>query len=114
MRYIALAAAVLVVSASVPALAQQGGPVGAVGEEGTTSTASQESFFPLWKSLREGKQFLPPYGINLVLFDLSGQWDVKNFSASVSGNQLVSIAGKADVHPFTYGLLGDGWVLPFF
>ena len=113
MRYLAVAAAVLVMSASSPAIAQQGGPVAAVGDEGATSTASQESFFPLWKSLLEGKKFLPPYGINLVLFDLSGQWDVKNFSAAVSGNELVSIAGKADVHPFTYGLRGDVWVLPF-
>ena len=110
MRYLALAIVAIVLGVSVPAHAQQPGPIAAVGEEGA---ASSDSIFPLWKSLLDGKKFLPPYGINLVLFDLSGQWDVKNFSASVSGNELASLSGKADVHPFTYGARADVWVFPF-
>ena len=110
MRYIAVAIAVIVLGASVPAHAQQPGPIADVGDEGT---ASSDSIFPLWKSLLEGRKSLPPYGVNLVLFDLSGQWDVKNFSASVGSNELASVSGKADVHPFTYGARADVWVLPF-
>jgi hypothetical protein len=109
-RYLALAIVAIVLGVSVPAHAQQPGPIAAVGEEGA---ASSDSIFPLWKSLLDGKKFLPPYGINLVLFDLSGQWDVKNFSAAVGGNELASLSGKADVHPFTYGARADVWVFPF-
>jgi len=90
--------------------AQQSGPLAPVGGN---QPVSSDSIFPLWKSLLEGRQFLPPYGVNLVLMDLSGQWDVKSFSASVNGNQLVSVSGTAHVHPFTYGVRGDVWVLPF-
>jgi hypothetical protein len=112
LRYIAIAISIAIIglSASLPASAQQSGPVAAVGGE---DPASSDSFFPLYKSLLKGRNFLPPYGVNLVLFDLSGQWDVKNFSASVNGNELVSVNGKANVHPFTYGVRGDVWVLPF-
>jgi len=110
LRYIGFAIGVLVLCISVPANAQQSGPVAAVGDE---STESSDSIFPLWKSLLEGKKFLPPYGINVVLLDLSGQWDVKSFSASVNGNQLASVSGNANVHPFTYGGRADVWVLPF-
>ena len=110
MRYLALAIVAIVLGVSVPAHAQQPGPIAAVGEEGA---ASSDSIFPLWKSLLEGKKFLPPYGINLVLFDLSGQWDVKNFSAAVGSNEVASVSGKADVHPFTYGARADVWVFPF-
>ena len=110
MRYLAVAIVAIVLGVSVPAHAQQPGPIAAVGEEGA---ASSDSIFPLWKSLLDGKKFLPPYGINLVLFDLSGQWDVKNFSAAVGGNELASLSGKADVHPFTYGARADVWVFPF-
>jgi hypothetical protein len=95
---------------SVPAQAQQPGPIAAVGGQ---DTASSDSFFPLWKSLLKDGKFLPPYGVNLVLFDLSGQWDVKNFSASVNGKEAVSVSGKADVHPFTYGIRTDVWIFPF-
>jgi hypothetical protein len=109
-RYFTLAIALVVLNVSVPAYAQQGGPVVAVGGE---DAANSDSFFPLWKSLLEGKNFMPPYGVNLVLLDLSGQWDVKNFSAAVNGNELVSISGKANVHPFTYGPRADVWVFPF-
>jgi hypothetical protein len=110
LRYIALVMVVMVLGVCVPANAQQSGPVVAVADEGSTSS---DSFFPLWKSLLEGKKFLPPYGVNFVLFDLSGQWDVKNFSASVNGNELASVNGTANVHPFTYGPRADVWVLPF-
>jgi hypothetical protein len=110
LRHIALALAVIALNAALPANAQQGGPVGAVGGD---SPASSDSIFPLWKSLLQGKNFLPPYGINLVLFDLSGQWDVKDFSAAVNGHEIASVSGKANVHPFTYGIRADLWVLPF-
>jgi hypothetical protein len=110
-RYIALAIAVAALGVlAVPALAQQPGPTAAVGDEGA---ANSDSFFPLCKSLIKDGKFLPPYGINLVLFDLSGQWDVKNFSVAVNGNEAASVSGKADVHPFTYGGRADVWVLPF-
>ena len=81
-RYTALTSIVIVLVFSVPANAQQGGPVASVGDE-TSASSSSDSIFPLYKSLLQGRNFLPPYGINLVLFDLSGQWDVKSFSASV-------------------------------
>ena len=110
MRYIALAILSIVLGVFVPVHAQQSGPLAPVGGD---STPSPDSLFPLWKSLLDGRKFLPPYGVNLVLFDLSGQWDVKSFSASVNGNQLVSVSGKANVHPFTYGARADVWVFPF-
>jgi hypothetical protein len=109
-RSVALAVVVVVLNVAVPARAQQSGPLAPVGDN---STASSSSIFPLWKSLLEDRKFLPPYGINLVLLDLSGQWNVKSFSASVKGNELVSVSGKANVHPFTYGGRADLWVLPF-
>jgi hypothetical protein len=110
LRPIALAIVFTVLNVPVPANAQQGGPVVAiVGDDAPSS----DSMFPLCKSLLGGRNFLPPYGINLVLFDLSGQWDVKNFSAAVNGNELASVSGRANVHPFTYGVRGDLWVLPF-
>ena len=111
MRSLALAAAVVVLAVSLPARAQQPGPIADVGGQETPS--SDTSIFPLWKSLLEGRNFLPPYGINLVLFDLSGQWDVQNFSVSVNGNDIASVNGKADVHPFTTGARADLWVFPF-
>ena len=110
MRSIVLAFVVIALGSSLPATAQQSGPVAALGED---STASSDSMFPLYKSLLEGKKFLPPYGLNLVLLDLSGQWDVKSFSASVGDNEIANVAGKADVHPFTYGGRADLWLLPF-
>ena len=110
MRYVVLAIVVIVLNVSAPANAQQSGPVAAVGDD---SPVSSDSTFPLWKSLLEGKKFLPPYGINLVLLDLNGQWDVKSFSASVGGNEIASVSGNAHVHPFTYGGRADVWVLPF-
>jgi hypothetical protein len=109
-RYIAFAIVLVILGVSAPAKAQQGGPVAAVGGD---APASPDSFFPLYKSLLEGKNFLPPYGINLVLFDLSGEWDVKSFSASVNGNEVANVNGKANVHPFTYGPRADVWVFPF-
>jgi len=109
-RYIALAILGIVLGASVPAHAQQPGPIAAGGEE---DLAGSDSVFPLWKSLLEGKKFLPPYGVNLVLFDLNGQWDVKSFSAAVGGNEVASVSGTAHVHPFTYGGRADVWVFPF-
>ncbi len=113
MRPIALALVVMALGGvSLPAPAQQSGPVAAIGDESPGSPSS-ESMFPLWKSVLEGKKFVPPYGINLVLLELSGQWDVKSFSAAVGGNELASVSGKADVHPFTYGGRADLWVLPF-
>ena len=54
-----------------------------------------DSFFPLWKSLLKGRKFMPPRGITVVLVDLSGEWDVQSFSASVGGNQLASVSGTA-------------------
>jgi hypothetical protein len=110
LRYLGLAIVAIVLGVSVPAHAQQPGPIAAVGAEGA---ANSDSIFPLWKSLLGDKKFLPPYGINLVLFDLSGQWDVKSFSASVGNNEVASVSGKADVHPFTYGARADVWVFPF-
>jgi len=109
-RHITLAIVLIVLNVLFPVHAQQSGPLAPVGGD---STPSSDSVFPLWKSLLDGRKFLPPYGINLVMFDLSGQWDVKNFSASVNGNQLVSVSGKANVHPFTYGARADLWLLPF-
>jgi hypothetical protein len=110
LRSIALALVVIALGISMSANAQQSGPVAAVGDD---STASSDSMFPLWKSLLDGKKFLPPYGVNLVLLDLNGQWDVKSFSASVGGNEVASVSGNAHVHPFTYGARADLWVLPF-
>jgi hypothetical protein len=109
-RYLALAMVVIALAVSSPANAQQAGPIAPVGGD---SAPSSDSIFPLWKSLLEGRNFLPPYGINLVLFDLSGQWDVKNFSVAVNGNEVASANGKANVHPFTYGGRADLWVFPF-
>lgn len=111
MRYSVVATLMIVMGISGPVHAQQPGPVAPVGAR---DNEASESFFPLWKSLLEGKKFLPPYGVNLVFFDLSGEWEVKNFSAAVGDNQIASVSGKANVHPFTYGARGDVWVLPFF
>jgi hypothetical protein len=109
MRYSSLAFAFIVLVASAPSYAQQAGPIVAVeADEG-----SPDSVFPLWKSLLEDGKFLPPYGLNVVIFDLSGQWDVQNFSASVGDDELASLNGQADVHPFTYGARADVWVFPF-
>ena len=106
------ATAALILFTAVPLLAQQAGPVAPLG--GEPGTAASTSLFPLWKSLLEGRTgFPPPYGINVVLMDLSGHWDVKEFSASVAGNEVASISGSANVHPFTYGARADVWVLPF-
>ncbi len=110
MRHISLFIVIVVLGAAAPSYAQQAGPVNDVGD---AETSSSDSIFPLWKSLLNGKKTLPPYGVNLVLFDLSGQWDVKNFSAAVNGNELASVSGKAQVHPFTYGVRTDVWVFPF-
>ncbi len=110
MRYITVLIVGLVLAYSVPAHAQQPGPILAEVEQ---PAGNSDSFFPLWKSLLEEGKFLPPYGVNLVLFDLSGKWDVKKFSAAVQGNELASLSGHADVHPFTYGFRADVWVLPF-
>jgi hypothetical protein len=111
LRYLAIAIVIVGLVVAVPARAQQAGPVVVVAEDNNGS--SSDSIFPLWKSLLGDKKFLPPYGVNLVVLDLSGQWDVKNFSASVNGNQLASLDGRADVHPVTYGVRTDVWVLPF-
>lgn len=111
MRRSAPLVAILALFASLPLLAQEGGPVGPVGEG--PAEPGKESLFPLWKSLLEGREFLPPYGVNLVLFDLSGGWDVRSFSASIDGNEVGSLSGTANVHPFTYGVRADVWVLPF-
>ncbi len=111
MRQALLAIAFLALSASVPAHGQQGGPPANPATDGGSS--SKESLFPLWKSLLEGREFPPPYGVNVVLLDMSGQWDVSNFSVTVDGNQLASLTGTANVHPFTYGARADVWVLPF-
>jgi hypothetical protein len=110
MRYITLAILVVVLGVFAPAHAQQPGPIVDVGDE---DAAKSDSFFPLWKSLLGERKSLPPYGVNLVLFDLSGEWNVKNFSAAVGNNEIASVSGKAAVHPFTYGVRGDVWVLPF-
>ena len=45
--------------------------------------------------------------------DLSDQWDLKSFSVAVGGNEVASVRGRADVHPFTYGARGDVMVFPF-
>lgn len=103
---------ILALGGSVPARAQQPGPVGSALTP-DAATGAPDSFFPRWKSLLKGRKFMPPHGINLVFFDLSGQWDVKEFSASVGGNELASLSGQANVHPFTYGGRADVWVLPF-
>src|SRR3974390_897714 len=108
--YIVVGLLVMLLGSSVPAIAQQSGPVAAVGGD---SAVSSDSIFPLWKELLEGKKFLPPYGINLVLLDLNGKWDGQSFSASVNGNEVASVSGNAHVHPFTYGARADVWVLPF-
>jgi len=110
LRYTSLMIVLIVLGSSVPAHAQQGGPVVVVADK---DAAGSDSFFPLWKSLLPDGKFLPPYGINLVLFDLSGKWDVENFSASVGDNEVASVAGSAHVHPFTYGVRADVWVFPF-
>lgn len=110
MRHSALAILMITLAATIPANAQQPGPVGAVGGD---EPVRSDSTFPLWKSLLGDKKFLPPYGLNLVAFDLSGQWDVKNFSAAVGDNAVASVSGTAHVHPFTYGARGDVWVFPF-
>ena len=52
-------------------------------------------------------------GVNMVLMDLSGRWNVQKFSAAVGNNEIASISGNAQVHPFTYGVRGDVWILPF-
>src|SRR3974390_3064765 len=109
-RCLAFALIVFALNVAVPARAQQSGPFADVGDE---SPATSTSIFPLWKSLLEDRKFLPPYGINLVLLDLSGQWNVKSFTASVKDNELVSVSGKANVRPFTYGGRADLWVFPF-
>ncbi len=110
LRCLAIAVVLVGLVVVTPVHAQQPGPVAAVGgDEG----ADSDAIFPLWKSLLGDRKFLPPYGINLVVLDLSGQWDVKNFSASVNGNELAALSGRADVHPTTYGVRGDVWVLPF-
>ena len=110
LRHIALAILAIILSIRAPVHAQQPGPVAPVG---SGSAVSDDALFPLWKSLLKDRDFLPPYGINLVLFDLSGQWDVKSFSASINGNEVASLSGNAHVHPFTYGGRADVWVLPF-
>jgi len=112
MRYMALAIMCVVLGFSGRAHAQAAGPLLSVDDEAKPSSDSQ-SIFPLYKSLLQGRNFLPPYGVHLVLFDLSGEWNVKEFSAAVSGNELVSVSGKANVHPFTYGARADLWLFPF-
>ena len=109
MHRLAFAAALVSLGVTVPALAQQSGPVAAAGVE----AVNPDSMFPLWKSLLGDRKFLPPYGMNIVLFDLSGNWDVENFSAAVGDNEVVALDGNADVHPFTYGLRADLWLFPF-
>ena len=110
MRILRLALIVGLLGACIQAHSQQPGPFAAVEVEGQTDS---DSVFPLWKSLLEGRKFMPPYGVNLVLMDLSGQWNVKEFSAAVGNNQIASVSGKAHVHPFTYGARADVWLLPF-
>ena len=110
MRYLALAIFVTALGLAVPAHAQQPGPIAAVGDD---NKVVSDSVFPLWKSLLKDGKFLPPYGINLVMFDLNGQWDVTNFSASINGRDVASLSGQAEVHPFTYGVRADVWVFPF-
>jgi len=110
LRILRLALIVGLLGACIQAHSQQPGPFAAVEVEGQTDS---DSVFPLWKSLLEGRKFMPPYGVNLVLMDLSGQWDVKEFSAAVGNNQIASVSGNAHVHPFTYGARADVWLLPF-
>ena len=112
MRYISLVILLAVLGASAPSYAQQPGPIDDVATD-QSSGSDSNSIFPLWKSLLGDKKSMPPYGINLVAFDLSGQWDVKNFSAAVNGRPVVAISGDAQVHPFTYGFRTDVWVFPF-
>jgi hypothetical protein len=103
-----IATAVLFLPATAPG--QESAPlVPIAGADGDTIN----SFFPLWKSLLKGRKFMPPRGITVVMVDLSGEWDVQSFSASVNGNELASVSGSANVHPFTYGGRADVWVLPF-
>lgn len=97
--------------ASLPAPGQQPGPTTPVG--GAEGAPAGDSLFPLWKSLLAGKEFLPPYGVNLTLVDIQGTWDVESFSVSVDGHRIVGLSGTAKVHPFTYGGRADVWVLPF-
>ena len=111
MRTIIAAAALAILCTSFPAYAQQPGPVAAVGAE--KEDPPRTRIFPLWKSLLGGREFMPPWGINLVFFDLSGQWDVESFSASIEGDELASLSGTANVHPFTYGGRADVWIFPF-
>jgi hypothetical protein len=104
----------LCAAAAAPALAQQPGPVAPVpADESDAATTPRKRVFPLWKSLLGGREFMRPFGLNLVFFDLSGQWDVESFSASVAGDELASLSGTANVHPFTYGGRADLWIFPF-
>jgi len=116
LRAIIFAAALFAAGGSQPALAQQAGPVAPVlpeAKDETPPAPPRKRVFPLWKSLLGDREFMPPVGLNLVFFDLSGQWDVESFSASVEGNELASLTGTANVHPFTYGGRADLWILPF-
>ena len=110
MRYITYTMFVTILGAFAPVHSQQPGPFAAIE---VTGNSVSDSVFPLWKSLLEGRQFMPPYGVNMVLMDLSGQWDVQKFSAAVGNNEIASISGSAHVHPFTYGARADVWILPF-
>ena len=110
-RHLVCVVVLLILGSTSELHAQQPGPIADVGT--AEENASSDSFFPLWKSLLGERKSLPPYGVNLVLFDLSGQWDVKNFSAAVGNNELVSVNGQAQVHPLTYGVRADVWVFPF-
>jgi len=110
LRIVLATLGLIATGACIPVQAQQPGPFAAVEVDGTTDS---DSVFPLWKSLLEGRQFMPAYGVNLVLMDLSGQWDVQKFSAAVGSNEIASISGNAHVHPFTFGARADVWVLPF-
>lgn len=110
MRRIALTVAITL-GAAVASRAQQPGPVAPVPD--ASRDEAKARLFPLWKSLLGERKFMPPYGLNLVFFDLSGRWDIESFSASVEGQELASLSGSASVHPFTYGVRADVWVLPF-
>ena len=110
-RHLVCVVVLLILGSTSELHAQQPGPIADVGT--AEENASSDSFFPLWKSLLGERKSLPPYGVNLVLFDLSGQWDVKNFSAALGNNELVSVKGQAQVHPLTYGVRADVWVFPF-
>lgn len=113
MRFSVLAIAVGLLGAAGHAHAQATGPAVPLMTDSTPGAPSSDSIFPLWKSIIGDREVPPPYGINIVMLDLSGKWDVKEFSASVNGNQLASLSGTANVHPFTYGGRADVWVLPF-